>query len=52
MFIFSEDNKEIDLENFILDNPSRLQGGNCYYSKILYNNKPFLIQVPKCNTKN
>lgn len=41
---------EFRKELITLANPGRLQGGS-YYSRILYDNKPFYIQTCKCDTK-
>ena len=45
-----EPNKEFVFSNISLAQPSSIQGG-AYFTKILYNNKPFYIETPKCSTK-
>ena len=45
-----EPNKDFVFSNISLAQPSSIQGG-AYFTKILYNNKPFYIETPKCSTK-
>jgi hypothetical protein len=45
-----EPNKEFVFSNISLAQPSSIQGG-AYFTKILYNSKPFYIETPKCSTK-
>lgn len=45
-----EPNKDFLFSNISLAQPSSIQGG-AYFTKILYNNKPFYIETPKCSTK-
>jgi hypothetical protein len=45
-----EPNKDFIFSNISLAQPSSIQGG-AYFTKILYNNKPFYIETPKCSTK-
>jgi hypothetical protein len=45
-----EPNKDFIFSNISLAQPSSIQGG-AYFTKILYNNKPFYIESPKCTTK-
>ena len=45
-----EPNKDFIFSNISLAQPSSIQGG-AYFTKILYNNKPFYIETPKCTTK-
>lgn len=39
-------------ENITLANPSSLQGGGSYFSKIKFEDDDLIIQTPKCLTKN
>ena len=39
-----------NFDNLFLANPTRLQGG-AYFSKLSYNEEPFLFQTPKSFTK-
>ena len=45
-----EPNKDFIFSNISLAQPSSIQGG-AYFTKILYNNKPFYIETPKGSTK-
>jgi len=45
-----EPNKDFVFSNISLAQPSSIQGG-AYFTKILYNNKPFYIETPKGSTK-
>lgn len=45
-----EPNKDFIFSNISLAQPSSIQGG-AYFTKILYNNKPFYIETPKSSTK-
>jgi hypothetical protein len=45
-----EPNKDFQFSNISLAQPSSIQGG-AYFTKILYDNKPFYIETPKCSTK-
>jgi hypothetical protein len=45
-----EPNKDFIFSNISLAQPSSIQGA-AYFTKILYNNKPFYIETPKCSTK-
>jgi hypothetical protein len=45
-----EPNKDFVFSNISLAQPSSIQGG-AYFTKILYNSKPFYIETPKCSTK-
>ena len=44
-------NEEFDFSSLSLANPQGLQGG-AYFSKLKLNGQPFLVQTPKCSTKN
>ena len=44
-------NEQFDFSSLSLANPQGLQGG-AYFSKLKLNGEPFLIQTPKCSTKN
>ena len=44
-------NEQFDFSSLSLANPQGLQGG-AYFSKLKLNGQPFLIQTPKCSTKN
>ena len=44
-------NEQFDFSSLSLANPQGLQGG-AYFSKLKLNNEPFLVQTPKCSTKN
>ena len=50
MNIINELNKNFDFSQITLANPSPVQGGS-YFTKLLYNDKPLYLQLPKCNTK-
>lgn len=50
MNVFTIDKQYIN-QDFELGTPTRLQGGNSYYSKLTYQQQPFLVQTPKCSTK-
>jgi hypothetical protein len=45
-----EPNKDFQFSNISLAQPSSIQGG-AYFTKILYDSKPFYIETPKCSTK-
>jgi hypothetical protein len=45
-----EPNKDFQFSNISLAQPSSIQGG-AYFTKILYDNKPFYIETPKGSTK-
>ena len=44
-------NEQFDFSSLSLANPQGLQGG-AYFSKLKLNGQPFLVQTPKCSTKN
>ena len=44
-------NEQFDFNSLSLANPQGLQGG-AYFSKLKLNGEPFLVQTPKCSTKN
>jgi hypothetical protein len=44
-------NEQFDFNSLSLANPQGLQGG-AYFSKLKLNGQPFLVQTPKCSTKN
>ena len=44
-------NEQFDFGSLSLANPQGLQGG-AYFSKLKLNGEPFLVQTPKCSTKN
>ena len=44
-------NEQFDFSSLSLANPQGLQGG-AYFSKLKLNGEPFLVQTPKCSTKN
>ena len=44
-------NEQFDFGSLSLANPQGLQGG-AYFSKLKLNGQPFLVQTPKCSTKN
>ena len=44
-------NEQFDFRSLSLANPQGLQGG-AYFSKLKLNGQPFLVQTPKCSTKN
>ena len=43
-------NCDFNFENISLANPQPVQGGS-FFTKLSINDKPFYIQLPKCNTK-
>ena len=47
-----EANKEFPFEKMVLGQPQAMQGGGSYFTKLTIDNKPILIQLPKCNMKN
>lgn len=47
-----EANEEFPFEKMSLGQPQAMQGGGSYFTKLTIENKPILIQLPKCNMKN
>jgi len=47
-----EANKEFPFEKMVLGQPQAMQGGGSYFTKLTIDNKPILMQLPKCNMKN
>lgn len=47
-----EANKEFPFEKMVLGQPQAMQGGGSYFTKLTIENKPILMQLPKCNMKN
>jgi hypothetical protein len=45
-----EPNSDFDFNKVILGAPNGLQGGS-YFTKLLVNNNPLYLQIPKCNLK-
>ena len=43
-------NSNFNFENISLANPQPVQGGS-FFTKLSFNEQPFYIQLPKCNTK-
>ena len=43
-------NRDFNFENISLANPQPVQGRS-FFTKLSINDKPFYIQLPKCNTK-
>ena len=47
-----EANKEFPFEKMVLGQPQAMQGCGSYFTKLTIDNKPILMQLPKCNMKN
>ena len=45
-----EPNSSFDFDKITLGSPNGLQGGS-YFTKLLINNEPIYLQIPKCTTK-
>ena len=47
-----EANKEFPFDKMVLGQPQAMQGGGSYFTKLTIENRPILLQLPKCNMKN
>ena len=48
--MLQEPTKDFNFDGIKLGPPNGLQGGS-YFTKILNNNEPLYLQIPKCSTK-